>query len=94
MTEIRAVHVAISGRVQGVGYRAWLRDQATAAGLKGWVRNRRTGEVEAVLIGSADIVGRLVDLCWQGPDWARVDAVETTAANEADLAGFTVLATE
>ncbi len=94
MSEIQAVHVAISGRVQGVGYRAWLRDKATATGVKGWVRNRRTGEVEAVLIGPADRVDGLVSACWQGPDWARVETVETTSAKETDLPGFTVLATE
>lgn len=94
MSGTRALHVAISGRVQGVGYRAWLRDRAIAAGVSGWVRNRRTGDVEAVLIGPADVVDRLVEGCWQGPDWARVDAVETSRAEAADLLDFTVLATE
>ena len=49
-----AVRIRISGRVQGVWYRGWAVENATARGLRGWVRNRRDGKVEALLIGPAD----------------------------------------
>ena len=69
-------HVRIAGRVQGVGYRAWTEHKARALGLTGWVRNRRTGEVEAVFCGPAETVEDMLRACHDGPDWARVDSVE------------------
>jgi acylphosphatase len=48
---LRAAHVRIVGRVQGVGYRAWTVDEARRRGLSGWVRNRSDGDVEAVFSG-------------------------------------------
>ncbi|MDB5501955.1 MAG: acylphosphatase [Tardiphaga sp.] len=67
--------VTIRGRVQGVGYRAWVEHTATALGLEGWVRNRRDGSVEAVFAGPADIVEQMVERCRRGPTSARVEAV-------------------
>ncbi|WBU28349.1 acylphosphatase [Rhodopseudomonas palustris] len=67
--------VMISGRVQGVGYRAWLAHTAEAMGLHGWVRNRRDGSVEAVLAGPEPIVGEMIARCQRGPSAARVEAV-------------------
>ena len=49
-------HVTIRGRVQGVGYRAWVEHEARARDLEGWVRNRRDGSVEALFAGPADVV--------------------------------------
>ena len=68
-------HVTIKGRVQGVGYRAWLEYQAIAGGLEGWVRNRRDGSVEAVFAGKAQAVAEMVALCRHGPPGSRVAAV-------------------
>lgn len=68
-------HVTISGRVQGVGYRAWVDEQANSRGLEGWVRNRRDGSVEAVFAGAEDVVADMVSACGRGPFYARVDAV-------------------
>jgi acylphosphatase len=68
-------HVAISGRVQGVGYRAWTVDEARSRGLQGWVRNRRDGSVEAVFAGDATIVDAMIAACWNGPSMARVTDV-------------------
>ncbi len=67
--------VTISGRVQGVGYRAFVEHQARLHHLEGWVRNRRDGSVEALFAGPADIVTDMVELCRRGPMSARVDAV-------------------
>jgi acylphosphatase len=73
-------HVTIRGRVQGVGYRAWVEDEATARGLEGWVRNRRDGSVEAVFAGPAGVVTDMVAACRRGPSSARVDGVQDLAA--------------
>ena len=67
MAETRAVHVLISGFVQGVGYRAWAERRATALGLSGWVRNRSNGDVEAVFSGPAEAVDAMLAACRQGP---------------------------
>ncbi len=74
-------HVTIRGRVQGVGYRAWVEDEATARHLEGWVRNRRDGSVEAVFSGPEDVVSAMIASCRRGPSSARVDAVQDEAAN-------------
>jgi len=86
MTETRAIlHVTIQGRVQGVGYRAWIEFQATAAGLEGWVRNRRDGSVEAVFAGRGKAVAEMVALCRHGPPAARVENVLKETAGPEDL---------
>jgi acylphosphatase len=74
-------HVTVRGRVQGVGYRAWVEDEATARHLEGWVRNRRDGSVEAVFSGPEDVVSGMITACRRGPSSARVDAVQDEAAN-------------
>lgn len=71
---IRA-HVWVSGRVQGVGYRAATYDTATAQKLNGWVRNLEDGRVEAVFEGSIVQVEEILRWCHQGSSWAIVDAV-------------------
>ena len=73
-------HVTIRGRVQGVGYRAWVAHTADGLGLEGWVRNRRDGSVEAVLAGPVDIVEQMIEHCRGGPSHARVDTVAATEA--------------
>jgi acylphosphatase len=67
--------VTIRGRVQGVGYRAWVEQRARAHALEGWVRNRRDGSVEALFSGPEDVVSNMVASCRRGPSSARVDAV-------------------
>lgn len=93
------LQVMIRGRVQGVGYRAWVEHQATTSGLEGWVRNRRDGSVEALFAGTPKHVANMVALCRHGPPSARVDSVtsETASADELNLRGagetFSVLPT-
>jgi acylphosphatase len=77
----------IHGRVQGVGYRAWLEHQAVSLGLQGWVRNRRDGSVEAVFEGTEEVVTGMVASCKRGPSSARVDGVLDEAAS-ADALGL------
>jgi acylphosphatase len=73
--------VMIIGRVQGVGYRAWVENQARNHNLEGWVRNRRDGSVEALFAGPADVVSEMVARCRRGPSSARVEAVHDEAAS-------------
>ncbi len=89
----RTVHVYIHGRVQGVGYRAWVETEALRLGLDGWVRNRRDGSVEAVFSGSDERVARMLAACEAGPPAARVDNVATAEDGESVKPGFTVLPT-
>ena len=86
MSEVRAIiRVSIRGRVQGVGYRAWVEYQAVASGLDGWVRNRRDGSVEALFAGRPHIVAEMVALCRHGPPGAHVEAVLRDSAGAEEL---------
>ena len=69
-------HVLISGRVQGVNFRAHTRDEAKRAGLEGWVKNLADGRVEAVFEGTRAGVQRLVTWCYSGPPASEIDHVE------------------
>jgi len=73
--------VTIRGRVQGVGFRYWVEEQAMARDLEGWVRNRRDGSVEALFAGSPEVVSEMVARCRRGPSSARVDAVQDEGAS-------------
>jgi acylphosphatase len=69
--------LGITGRVQGVGYRDWAMATAQRLGLKGWVRNRVDGSVEALVVGDDDdAVGKMIEACRRGPTLAKVDAVD------------------
>ena len=91
--ERQTVHLRIEGRVQGVGYRAWLEATAIRHGLDGWARNRRDGSVEALLSGPAADVAAVIDACRRGPMLARVDRIDTNPADAPAKAGFDVLPT-
>jgi acylphosphatase len=75
MSEQRTVRVRIDGYVQGVGFRYWTEETATALELAGWVRNRRDGSVEALFCGAAESVAEMLARCRQGPPSARVASV-------------------
>ena len=70
------VHMAIKGRVQGVGYRDWAMAMGHRLGLTGWVRNRSDGSVEALIVGDETAVGTMIEACRRGPPMARVDAID------------------
>jgi acylphosphatase len=73
--------VTIRGRVQGVGFRYWVEQEASACGLEGWVRNRRDGSVEALFAGPAHVVAEMTGICRRGPPSARVEAVQEESAS-------------
>ena len=89
----RAVRVRIEGRVQGVWFRTWTTREATARGLRGWVRNRADGTVEALFSGPEEAVADMVRECWRGPSAARVTDVATHAAKAPPEPGFHQLST-
>ena len=70
------VHVLISGRVQGVWFRASTRQKAEQLCIKGWVRNTSEGCVEAVFEGQEELVREIVEWCYHGPPMAKVSNVE------------------
>jgi acylphosphatase len=72
---MRQVHVTVTGKVQGVGFRAWVQERARGLGLSGWVRNAPDGSVESVLAGPEDMVEEMLTRLKSGPPAARVDAV-------------------
>ena len=81
----RAVQARVHGKVQGVGYRIWVRGEATELGLAGWVRNERDGSVTAWLAGADAAVSAMIERLWQGPagasvSWVDVEEIETWTA--------------
>lgn len=93
MTERIAVRVVISGRVQGVWYRGWTVERARAAGLCGWVRNRKDGTVEAVFAGPPKAVEAMIAECRDGPPLAKVDAIAREDALDEGWTGFSQMPT-
>lgn len=68
-------YLIISGRVQGVGFRAFVQHQAQELGIKGWVRNRPDGKVEIVINGDQRNLDDIISKIRKGPRWAQVDNV-------------------
>lgn len=90
MSGIVRKHVWVSGRVQGVFFRAATAETARAHGVGGWVRNLPDGRVEAVFEGPADSVDALVAWCRRGPEHAVVDDVEVAEEAPEHVRGFSV----
>ena len=81
------IHALVEGRVQGVGFRWFVRERARRLGLAGWVRNRPDGTVELAARGEDECVAMLRDFLRRGPDGAHVTAVrELPVENLSDLA--------
>jgi acylphosphatase len=87
---MKRVRVVISGRVQGVWFRGWTREEARRRGLDGWVMNRRDGAVEAVFHGEDAEVDDMLEACWKGPPHAVVAEVERHPHDEPVEPGFYV----
>jgi acylphosphatase len=86
---LRAVRLRISGRVQGVGYRAWAVRTAVGLGMRGWVRNRAGGEVEALVIGDEPAIAAMIGACRRGPHAAMVAGVAVSEAKDDGSPDFT-----
>ena len=84
MSAIR--HVIFRGRVQGVGFRAFVEDEAARYSVEGWVRNRKDGTVEAVFAGEAKAVDDTVAACRRGSYAARVDGIDVREGRADELA--------
>jgi len=69
-------HIIITGKVQGVGFRYWLYKAAIQRNIDGWVRNKISGEVEALIIGNDENVNDLIKLCEKGPIFSKVTKVK------------------
>ena len=87
---MRAVHVVVTGLVQGVGFRWLARDAAERIGVSGWVRNRPDGSVELHVEGGGAAVGAILSWLRQGPAGARVDAVAAEDAAVEGSIGFAI----
>ena len=68
-------HIIIKGKVQGVGFRYWLYKEAIQRNIDGWVRNKISGEVEALLIGNDIEVNNIIKLCKKGPPSSEVKKI-------------------
>ena len=92
-------HMIARGRVQGIGYRAFVSDEAQMRRIEGWVRNRRDGTVEAVFSGPAEMVDGMIAACRKGPWGSNVAGLDLREATLEELAlrraadGFSVLPT-
>lgn len=71
-------HVVVSGRVQGVSFRYYTHEKALSLGVKGWVRNIRSGQVECEFEGPKRAVEDMIEFCREGPRWAKVTNIEVT----------------
>lgn len=87
MTRARA-RVVVSGRVQGVFFRAETGDRARSLGVAGWVRNNRDGTVEAAFEGDRERVESMVEWCRRGPALAEVERVDVEWEEPRDERGF------
>ena len=90
----QSVRLRITGRVQGVGYRLWATRTAASLGLRGWVRNRLDGSVEALVRGAPERVSAMIEACWRGPRAAQVSEVTAVPDTDDGSLGFIALPTE
>ena len=88
MTDAVAIRCLVTGRVQGVWFRAWTQKQAAALGLDGWVRNLPDGSVEALFSGPPDTVREMIGRCRSGPPAAKVTDIAEHPADPPGESGF------
>lgn len=87
-------HLYISGRVQGVCFRAHTMEKADSLGIAGWVRNLPDGRVEALVEGNGPVVEKMLEWCRKGDPPARVDRVEVIEeTGTGEFRGFKILPT-
>ena len=94
MAPEKTVRLRITGNVQGVGYRIWATRTASGLGLRGWVRNRLDGSVEALATGAPEQIAVLIEACRWGPYGAHVAEVTAVPDEDDGGIGFTAVPTE
>jgi len=94
MAPEKTVRLRITGNVQGVGYRIWATRTAAGLGLRGWVRNRLDGSVEALATGAPEQIAVLIEACRRGPYGARVAELTVVPDEDDGSIGFTAVPTE
>lgn len=87
----KSVRLYITGTVQGVFFRAFIKENAEKHDVKGFTRNLEDGRVEVFLEGDADAVNKMVEVCKKGPRHAQIRNVEVKTERFQDLKGFKVL---
>ena len=89
--ELRRVHATVAGRVQGVGFRWFVRRTADQLSVAGWVRNLPDGRVDVEAVGAPDAIASFLDRVRQGPAGARVDRVDVTEGSSVpEHSGFAI----
>ena len=83
-------HIFISGKVQGVGFRAFIRREAAVLNLKGWAKNLVDGRVEVVLQGEKNQVAQMIEKLKEGPSFARVDNLRVNQEEVGDYSDFKI----
>jgi acylphosphatase len=91
---VETVRLRITGQVQGVGYRFWMTRTAASLGLRGWVRNRKDGSVEALVTGAPETVAVMIEAARKGPFGAHVTGVTVTPDKDHGSVGFASRSTE
>lgn len=87
---MRSLKIVVSGRVQGVGFRAYLADEARRHSVSGWARNLADGRLEVLAHGTDPALEALIAACRSGPPGAEVSGVETSDAEKPAMAGFMI----
>ncbi len=90
---MRSVRYLVRGHVQGVGFRYFVSRQASALGLRGWVRNLSSGDVETVVAGDEGALSAFEGRLWTGPPRAAVESVRAAPSDLPEAPGFRVLPT-
>jgi acylphosphatase len=89
----KVLRIVVAGRVQGVGFRAFLAREATRLGLAGWARNRGEDEVEALVAGESAALAQFAELARRGPAFARVDSYrDETVESQASMGARFIVA--
>jgi acylphosphatase len=91
---VETVRLRITGQVQGVGYRFWMTRTAAGLGLRGWVRNRTDGSVEALVMGAPQAVAAIIEAARKGPIGAHVREMTVTPDKDDGSVGFVARPTE
>ena len=85
---LKSVRIIIQGRVQGVWFRGWMIQQVNRLNIRGWVRNRRDGSVEALISGPLVEVDEMISACRQGPPVAHVTSLTEESCDPPEAEGF------